>query len=65
MYYAFDADEEEDRDDLIHIVYASDFHSIAGVEASIRSMSINRLASRKRRFFWYCNGLNAVMDRKW
>ena len=52
MYYAFDADDEEDRDDLIHIVYASDFHSIAGVEASIRSVQAHASAPHRVQFYF-------------
>jgi len=52
MYYAFDADEEEDRDDLVHIVYASDFHSIAGVEASIRSVQAHASAPHRVQFYF-------------
>lgn len=52
MYYAFDADDEEDRDDLVHIVYASDFHSIAGVEASIRSVQAHASAPHRVQFYF-------------
>ena len=52
MYYAFDADDEDDRDDPIHIVYASDFHSIAGVEASIRSVQAHASAPHRVKFYF-------------
>jgi len=52
MYYVFDADDEEDRDDLIHIVYASDFHSIAGVEASIRSVQAHASAPHRVQIYF-------------
>lgn len=52
MYYAFDDKEEEERDDRVHIVYASDFHSIAGVEASIRSVQAHALAPHRVQFYF-------------
>ena len=52
MYYDFDVDDEEDRDDLVHIVYASDFHSIAGVEASIRSVQAHAEAPHRVQFYF-------------
>ena len=52
MYYAFDADDEDDRDDPIHIVYASDFHSIAGVEASVRSVQAHASAPHRVKFYF-------------
>jgi len=52
MYYAFDGNEEEERDDRVHIVYASDFHSIAGVEASIRSVQAHAAAPHRVQFYF-------------
>mmetsp|Transcript_1175 Transcript_1175/g.2458 ORF Transcript_1175/g.2458 Transcript_1175/m.2458 type:complete len:408 (-) Transcript_1175:404-1627(-) len=52
LYYAFDADDEDDRDDPIHIVYASDFHSIAGVEASVRSVQAHASAPHRVKFYF-------------
>ena len=50
IYY--DSDDEDDRDDLVHIVYASDFHSIAGVEASIRSVQAHASAPHRVQFYF-------------